>query len=84
MDLATVCVNDEQLTVCPLTIDVVGRIRFAVAVPTLPSNNFVVPSVFRTRNHDAVPVLPAVPEVIEFAVMTPAEDAPNAVAPNWS
>ena len=52
--------------------------------PTLPSATTVMPSALYIRNHVAVPVATAVPAVMAFAVSTPLDGAPNAVAPNVS
>lgn len=56
-------------TVWPLVMDTLFRIRSEVAVPTLPSTTAVAPDV-TIRNHDAVPVLPAVAEPMALAVKT--------------
>lgn len=81
MDLAMVCVQLEQLTVTLVVIDTVDKIMLLVAVPTVPSST-AVPSDFVALKNDAVPVATATPDVIAFAVNTPADAAGNAVALN--
>ena len=49
-------------------------------VPTFPSNTGVEPSDSKARNHAAVPLCAIVICAIAFAVNTPLDAAPNAVA----
>jgi hypothetical protein len=51
----------------PLTIEVVDKIMSVPAVPAFPIK-IQVPAPFKARKCPAVPVLPAVPEVIVLAV----------------
>jgi hypothetical protein len=82
-----VIVKAVRDTVPVATIDVLVRLISQPLVPAEPSKT-VAEELERTRNHAAVPVFPAAPEVIELAVavtiLDPAEpDAtgvPNAVA----
>ncbi len=71
-----------MLTNPPVTMLVVFRLMPAPEVPTVTSPTTVVPSVLYRRAKVAVPVATAVPDVIAFAVMTPAAAEPKAVAPN--
>lgn len=76
----------EQATVFPEVIDNVFRFRSLPDVPTEPVALTVTLSDFTSAKYPAVPVFPAVPDVIEFAVAvtTPpdAVEAGNAVALN--
>jgi len=51
-------------------------------VPHVPVPTTVEPPDSTNAKYPAVPVLPAVPDVIALAVAVPAEDAPKAVEPN--
>ena len=64
----------DTATVAPDTIEVVDRFKSAPDVPTDISTILVPPEVVKVAQV-AVPVLPAVAEVIEFAVSTPDEAA---------
>ena len=79
-----VIVKLEQETVAPLEIARDDRFRSAPDVPTDPVRTTVVPSDFRIAKYPAVPVFPAVAEVIAFAVAVTvpalAVGVPNAVA----
>jgi len=79
-----VSVKEEILTVSPLLIVVVGKtISKLEEVPTVQSMT-AVPPPEAIRAQVAVPVLPAVPEVIVLAVATPLTDAPKEVDENVS
>jgi hypothetical protein len=75
-----------QLTVLPEVMVSVFKFKSAPLVPTVPVAATVVLSDFTSAKYPAVPVFPAVPEVIAFAVAVtvPADatDAGNAVAEN--
>jgi hypothetical protein len=78
-----VIVKLEQETGAPDTIDRVLRFRSCPEVPHTPVPTTVPPDVSNAK-YPAVPVFPAVPDVIELAVAVPPDEAPNAVALNVS
>jgi len=56
---------------------VLFKIMSALEVPTEPSITTVVPSDLVMRNHEAVPVAPAVPLVTELNVIVPLLSVPK-------
>jgi hypothetical protein len=79
--IGDVRVNDEQLTVAPVTMSTALRTIFDVAVPTDPSSITVVWSDSVILHQVAVFVAMAVPDVMGFAVATRPTAAGKAVAP---
>lgn len=68
----------EQATVFPDVIDNVFKFRSLLLVPHKPVATIVVPFDCNRAKYPAVPVFPAVPDVIEFAVAV--TTPPDAVA----
>ena len=77
--------KDEQLITAPVTMDSVVKLRSAPDVPTDPVPTVAEPEVTSAK-YPAVPVFPAIPDVMALAAADPplpeAVAPANAVAPN--